>query len=222
MTRRRKISTDYDIIQTIITNDEKHAIILLVVSLQQEYEIQIFQLNSDTQRPINQITITGTQVYADQIVQNKEGTSFVLPYIDSGSFKLLSFDAKNPQLDLLENINEELKISTKQEPPFGLTYPLINALFIDKEKLFVNLFDQVESSNIYFTYKHTQKRIIDPVLTQIESLDYNNDKSNFPVGLNYDQNKDEVICTYRHGQCLTIKAKQKKPKMKLSRINTKD
>ena len=68
MTRRRKISTDYDIIQTIITNDEKHAIILLVVSLQQEYEIQIFQLNSDTQRPINQITITGTQVYADQIV----------------------------------------------------------------------------------------------------------------------------------------------------------
>ena len=79
VTRRRKISTDYDIIQTIITNDEKHAIILLVVSLQQEYEIQIFQLNFFTrthkglQSPINQITITGigtrtgagTQVYAD-------------------------------------------------------------------------------------------------------------------------------------------------------------
>ena len=87
-----------------------------------------------------EIQVEGQFLRADEIVQNKEGNIFCLPYYDNGLFKIHFFNQHEDTLDLFEDINEQLGIDEKSRPPVGLANPMINVEFIKDHTVFVNLF----------------------------------------------------------------------------------
>ena len=60
-----------------------------------------------------EIQVEGQFLRADEIVQNKEGNIFCLPYYDNGFFKILTFSVKEKMLDLFGDINHQIGIDLK-------------------------------------------------------------------------------------------------------------
>jgi len=52
-------------------------------------------------------------------------------------------------------------------PPYGFPYPLINAIFIESDLIFVNLFDTFEINNWHFLYNLKTNEYIDKKKTEM-------------------------------------------------------
>lgn len=201
LTKRKKITTDHQIIQLDITNDDKYALVLLKVRSNQVFHIQIYCLEEGTIE--QEFTVEGEFLRADEIVQNQCGSIFCLPYYDNGFFKILTFSLKDKQLDLFHDINSQIGIDLKSQPPLNFNFPLIYCMFLDETTLFVNLYDSLEKNHWYFRYNYVKQDFVRGEakfikLKQPVNLD-------FPIGHFYDNQKDEIYCIYRHGTCVTIK-----------------
>lgn len=86
------------------------------------------------------------------MVQDESGQTFCLPYFDTGNYKIRIFNKSNDNIDHLEDINDRLNILSIAQISQRTTYPSINAVFCQKNVLFVNLFEQKSCTNYHFLY----------------------------------------------------------------------
>ena len=194
MTQRQHIYTQYDIISVIISYDSKFAITVLYSS-QKLYYIRLYSLESDE---TTEYQITGKYLKTHYVSQASDGSIFLLPYLDNGTFRLLVFNSEQEFINV--NINEMLDIDNSTVPVNGIHDPIINACFIDDSLIFVNLFHKTTTTNWHFIYNFREDKIIgNPVPTKMDCPSLN-----FPVSNFYDQHKNVVYCFYRHGESFTI------------------
>ena len=72
----------------------------------------------------------------------------MIPYLDTGVFRLMVFDHDVIYSDL--HINDILKIDNSTLSINGVHDPIINACFIEDDAIFVNLFHKTSRSHWHF------------------------------------------------------------------------
>ena len=121
----------------------------------------------------------GEYIKVKEVAQNKDGTSFVVTYIDGGEFRLRLF-GKTQRDSYSEiqkeeiNINELLKLDKTTEPNFSFDDPFINCCFISDDRIFVALFMNYHLKHIHFIWDCKFKQLfgLKPEAKYIEGIKF--------------------------------------------------
>jgi len=88
---------------------------------------------------------------------------YLCPYLNNGVFNLLIFD-KDKILNNL-NINDLIGIDDKTRPNDNFPDPFMNSCFIDRGKVFINVFHSKLLCMYHFTYSYFDSKITSSVVT---------------------------------------------------------
>lgn len=202
MTVRQNIETEFDIISCGISNDSSK--ILLV--LQEDDENYIIQQNSTDDLKMNFThRLEGVYIKAKEIIQNKDGSIFLCPYLNNGVFMLLIFDHEKVLLDY--NINEAIGLDDKTRPNDNFPDPFVNACFVDDgDKIFINCFHSRELMLHHFIFSRVKNMIDSPIVkTKLPES-----TRNFPLSSYFDDEKQFVYIFFRQGESFMINLQELK------------
>ena len=129
----------------IITNSSPRRAILLTKSKSNFERLVILNYDIETKNSIlkSKIVIDGIYILADELIQNKEGSVFCIPYLDAGQFKVHIFDRNEDKIVILDTINDKLGIplDNNYNQNIDSINKCINCIFRQHQTIFINLYD---------------------------------------------------------------------------------
>ena len=158
------VKTQYDILSVIITYDSSRVV---TVTKENDVHCVIKQYNlHDNNKLTFEEHYYGTYLKMKEVEQNDKGNLFHVCYMDDGVFKIRIFNKDEPadkdDQNKGFNINEVLGLNNYTIPVAGFPDPYITSCFIDNDRIFVNLFHNVELKHYQFIYSIKENAIVSP------------------------------------------------------------
>ena len=210
LVKSTNVVTMWPIVSMIITYDSSKAITVTKANDREyfvkQYDLESYDLTFEEK-------IGGGQdqyIKLKEVEQSPDGKKYAICYNDDGKFYLRVFGKrgkgdtdKRDEAVIKDNeldINALLKINNYTMCNQTFPDPFITCTFINSDKIFVNLFHNYDMKHYHFIYDLNRKGVDG----DINHMELNCTKKNFPYRCFYNDEKNEIYSFYRQGQALII------------------
>lgn len=155
----RKIKTELECINCIITYDSKHTVVICGDAKHSKASISCYSLKAKGEDSVFTKNLEGDWIVLNEIEQCNDGEILVVPYSDNGKMRVTILTNTGEEIALLD-INEICGIDEASIPVVGFMNPMITACFDANNDLIVQAFHRFERKHYLFKYSWKDNEIL--------------------------------------------------------------